>query len=363
MDSTVLFTGGGSGGHVFPGLAVIEAFRERNEAAVAWIGSTGGMERRVVRRFSIPYIGIPTGKLRRYLSLRNLSDIFRILAGIQRSIGVVRRLKPSVLFSKGGFVSVPPVLAARLLGVPVLTHESDLVPGLATRINARFADRILVAYKESVHHLPARARSHAVVTGNPVRREIALGSPSEGRRIAGFTDSARPTVFFVGGSQGAQQINQVVRRLLPGVLETWNVVHQTGHGTPPEIPGYFAAPFFGGEYAHLLAASDLLVCRSGAGTLWEAASVGTPMLLVPLISGSRGDQLQNARLFERHGAAHVLSDPVTLCADVAAWLERLKQSPREREEMAESARRLVNDDATDLIVREIERIRRSPGSR
>lgn len=345
---------------MFPGLAVIEAFRATSDAQVVWIGSTTGIERGIVNRFGVPYIGVPAGKLRRYLSLRNLSDVFRVLAGLMRSVCEIRHMKPVAVFSKGGFVSVPPVIAARLLGVPVLTHESDVVPGLATRINARFVDRVLVAYADSVGHFPERMRRRIVVTGNPVRAEIATGSSDKGRDIAGFADAGRPTVFFVGGSQGAEQINAIVHAILPEIGAEWNVIHQTGTEPPARTGRYFSMPFFGAEYAHLLAASDLLVCRAGAGTLWEAAGAKTPMLLVPLVAGSRGDQVANARLFERHNAARVFvskqRDAADIAGRIAEELHQLAHEPSTRSVMADRASELVNMDATAQIVDELNRM-------
>lgn len=357
MNRVIVFTGGGTGGHVFPGLAVIEALRSRasEPAETVWIGETRGIERGLVKRFGVDFIGIPAGKLRRYLSLRNLGDIFAVLAAILRSVRELRRLKPALLFSKGGFVSVPPVIAARLLGIPSLTHESDLTPGLATQINARFVSRVLVAYPESINLLPPRVRSRAVVTGNPVRREIATGDADAGIRCASFDPAdSRPVVLVVGGSQGATQLNQVVEQLRPHLAERWRIIHQTGaHGKPADEPDYFARKFFGAEYADLLAASDLLLCRSGAGTVWEAASVGKPMLLVPLGAGSRGDQLANARYFASRGAAQVFTDPKMLTAGVLEALRELAADRHKLLQMGSRGRQLVAGDAAERIVSSI----------
>ncbi len=354
---SIVFTGGGTGGHVFPGIAVAEALRERidlDEHRIVWIGSTAGMEREIVERFSIPFYGIPAGKLRRYFSLQNLLDVGKVVAGYGAALALLKKLNAVHLFSKGGFVSVPPVVAARSLGIPAMSHESDLDPGLATRINARFCTSILCAYEQTAS-MPSLA-SKAVVTGNPVRAELFRGDPREGRRIAGIPEG-RPMVLVLGGSQGARQINDLISPILGRLLETASVVHQMGHQLrmPDTIPGrYLPAAMFTEEFPHLLAAADLVISRAGAGTLWENGVLGKAAILVPLgAESSRGDQLRNASFFAGRGAADLLSGeemkPEIL---LEKSLDLLKDDER-RKSMGRNAASLCPGDAAQRIVEEI----------
>ncbi|MDR3201072.1 MAG: undecaprenyldiphospho-muramoylpentapeptide beta-N-acetylglucosaminyltransferase [Spirochaetales bacterium] len=348
-----VFTGGGTGGHVYPGIAVIERLREVREGEVLWIGSRGGMEKDIVESWAsripgITYKEIPSGKLRRYFSLKNFTDIFRIARGFFAALWIFLKRRPAVVFSKGGYVSFPPVFAAWLLRVPVITHESDLDPGLATLLNAPFAKKICVPYEESAAHFPARFRKKLVVTGNPVRREIFSGKAEEGLRLTGFS-GAKPIVFVLGGSLGAQEINALVRAALDELLPVCDIVHQTGEGKYEDIsrPGYFAAPYFTGELPHILAAACAVVSRAGAGSLWEFLAAQKPALLIPLRGpGTRGDQLRNAALFERMGAADVLSGDAITHEAFAAAVKALIE-PSRREAMLGAIRRAAGHDGKD----------------
>jgi UDP-N-acetylglucosamine--N-acetylmuramyl-(pentapeptide) pyrophosphoryl-undecaprenol N-acetylglucosamine transferase len=319
----VAFAGGGTAGHVFPGIAIAEELG----LPVLWIGSSTGVERKLVTEAGVAFRGIPAGKLRRYLSLRNLSDIAKTVAGIIAAARVLRRARPSLLFSKGGFVSVPPVIAARLCGIPAWTHESDFDPGLATRINLMFCEKVLVSFPRTVDFLPARYRGKAVVTGNPVRRALYHADAARGRAFVGCPADV-PLVFVVGGSLGSSFINTLVSSCLPRLLPRCFVVHQTG---PKDFAvsrqaGYFTAAFFSAELPDIMAAADLVVSRAGANILAELAALGKPSLLVPLpASGSRGDQIRNAEVFRAAGASRVLAEgtatPETAVTAVTALLD------------------------------------------
>jgi UDP-N-acetylglucosamine--N-acetylmuramyl-(pentapeptide) pyrophosphoryl-undecaprenol N-acetylglucosamine transferase len=311
------------------------------------------MEKAIVESWAgripgLAYAEIPSGKLRRYFSLKNCTDVFRIACGFFAALRIFLRRRPAVVFSKGGYVSFPPVLAAWFLRVPVITHESDLDPGLATLLNAPFAKKICVPYEESAAHFPARFRKKLVVTGNPVRREIFSGRADEGLRLTGFSGE-KPVVLILGGSLGAQEINALARAALDELLPVCDIVHQTGEGKYEEIsrPGYFAAPYFTSELPHILAAASVVVSRAGAGSLWEFLAAEKPALLIPLRgAGTRGDQLRNAAHFERMGAAKVLSGDVltreAFAAAVAALIE-----PQQREAMRSAIRRIAGRDAKD----------------
>jgi len=301
----VAFTGGGTAGHVFPGIAVAEELGRR----VLWIGSQNGVEKKLAEDAGIAFRGIPAGKLRRYFSLRNVSDIGRIISAVFAAVRILKKEKPAFLFSKGGFVSVPPVVAARLCGIPSYTHESDFDPGLATRINLVFCEKVLVSFADTVDFLPARFRQKAIVTGNPVRRAIYDADARRGRRYLGC-DPSTQVILVLGGSQGSSFINGLIAASLDRLVPRFFVVHQTGAQdySPSTLRNYLPAAFFSAELPDIIAAADLVICRSGANTLAELAALGRPSILIPLSSGSRGDQLRNAEVFRARGAAHVLQE-------------------------------------------------------
>ncbi len=304
----IVFTGGGTAGHVYPCEGIINRLRKPADITLYWIGSSRGMEKKIIKSWGIPFFGIPSGKLRRYFSLENLSDVFKICAGIIRSVFLMIHLKPDLIFSKGGYVSVPPVIAAWLTGVPVFTHESDFDPGLATRINSRFAERILVSYGETKTFFSPHFRTRILISGNPVRDFILRGNADEGRKFLGIGDN-KPLLLVLGGSQGASEINRYVLENLDYLTEDFYVVHQMGpkEYRPLEHKDYHPVPFLHDEYADILAAADLVVGRSGASTVWEIAAAGKRAILVPLLTGaSRGDQLKNARYFARFDGISVL---------------------------------------------------------
>jgi len=346
MAECIVFTGGGTAGHVFPALAVLDELAPRWGGRVVWIGSSSGMEREILRRRAIPYYGIPTGKLRRYFSLANFLDLFRVLFGFFASLAVLFRERPRLVFSKGGYVTVPPLAAARLLGIPSFTHESDLNPGLATRINARSAERVLVSFAQSAGYLRPALRAKVLHTGNPVRRALLGGNPAAGRARVGCP-AERPLLLVLGGSLGSAFINDAVERGLPELTSRCFVVHQMGsaHYRPAGRPGnyagaaalgYHAVAFLDEELPDLLAACDLVLCRAGANTLWELAALGKPAVLVPLGSGaSRGDQQENARYFAGQGAALVVPEEEggRLVAEVLGLLA-------DRSRLAEMGRRV-----------------------
>jgi UDP-N-acetylglucosamine--N-acetylmuramyl-(pentapeptide) pyrophosphoryl-undecaprenol N-acetylglucosamine transferase len=347
----VAFTGGGTGGHIYPGLAIIESLKRDFHGRIVWIGSPKDSDRRAVEAAGIEYFAVPAGKLRRSFSLQNLADAFRVLAGFVASRRILKRLRPVLLFSKGGYVSVPPCRAAASLGIPVFTHESDLSAGLATRLNAKVAERILVSYEETKASLGPAFAAKTEVTGNPIRSAIRRGDASKGRAFLGVPQGL-PVVFFIGGSQGARQVNDLVLAILPELTKRAFVAHQTGEAGIAEALAaaggqgrYRPMAYIRDEMADIIAAADLVVGRSGAGGLWEAAALAKPMVLVPLAgSGTRGDQVDNARLFEAAGAARVLvgeeARPDALLVAILAYLD----DGAGRKAAGEAARRLAGRD-------------------
>lgn len=312
------FTGGGTGGHVYPAKPVIDLLLDQNNSAeILWIGSLKGMEKGIVEPWNITYRGIPSGKLRRYFSFKNFLDLFRICSGFFKSRRILKAYKPQWIFSKGGFVSVPPVFAARSLGIPVYSHDSDLDPGLATKLNAARSRAIFIPYEESRDYY-SRWKNKVYVTGNPVRRELLNGDPEKGKSYIGYSGS-KPILLVLGGSSGAEEINGIILKNLDRLCERFFIVHQMGADNfqASQREGYRSYPYIYEELSDVLAASDLAFSRAGASALWELALTQTPMVLLPLTIGSRGDQMRNARLFESWGIARVV-EPIHL-TDELLW--------------------------------------------
>ena len=327
----VFFTGGGTGGHIYPGLAVADELKtlsssKNKEIKICWIGCSKGMDKKIVEKATGPdgnptinkFYGIPSGKLRRYFSLKNFSDLFRIAGGFFAALHILRREKPGILFSKGGFVSVPPCLAAKLLHIPVYTHECDFTLGLANRLNFKSADFMFVSYEETKKRLGTENQKRVIVTGNPVRPVFYKTDAAKGREFLGLSkDSAKPVLLVLGGSSGARQINQLVYDNIDFLCKNFTVVHQTGLLNADDDKSaqlveeykdsYKPYNFIYQEMPDVVSAADLILSRAGANSIWEAAVLAKPMLLVPLCgSGTRGDQVDNAEFFKEHGAAEVL---------------------------------------------------------
>lgn len=321
----ILLTGGGTAGHVTPNIALLPALRAAGYA-VSYIGSSTGIERELIEQEGIPFYAIPAGKLRRYFDLKNLTDIGRIKLGFLKSLFLVRRIKPAVLFSKGGFVSCPVVWACRLLGVPVIIHESDMSPGLANRLSLPFAKKICYSFPETATHLPG---AKAVFTGIPVREALLKGDREKGRALCGFSDS-KPVIMVIGGSLGAQAVNACVRQALDSLCVAFNVCHICGKGNLGENrAGYAQFEYVNAELADLFALADVVISRAGATTLFELAALRKPSLLIPLpLSASRGDQILNAASFEKQGFSRVLPQE-KMTAETLVENVRLVQEGRE----------------------------------
>ncbi|MCL2374021.1 MAG: undecaprenyldiphospho-muramoylpentapeptide beta-N-acetylglucosaminyltransferase [Treponema sp.] len=362
---SVAFTGGGTGGHIYPGLAVASRLKERIPARIFWIGDEKGMDRAIVEKAGLKFFGIPSGKLRRYFSLKNFSDVFKIGSGFFAARRILRKEKPALLFSKGGFVSVPPCAAAASFGIPIFAHESDYSPGLATRINSRFAQKIFLPYKESARFFSGAAREKISVCGNPIRAEFAAADAVKGRAFLGL-ESGERMLLVLGGSLGSREINDLVRAALPDLTRHYTVIHQTGeHDEPPDAGKlsllgagrYKPYAYFGEEIPHIMAAAELVLCRSGAGTIWEAASLRKPMVLIPLRgAGTRGDQVENARFFQKAGAAICFADndDAALSPEsLVRLIGSLAEDPARRQGMADAE--IAAADAAGVIAEEIAR--------
>ena len=357
---SIAFTGGGTGGHIFPGLAVAAELKNQlagREFRLFWIGSSTGMDRNLVEEAGIEFFGVPSGKFRRYFSLRNIVDFFRVAASFFAARKILKKQKPCLLFSKGGFVSVPPCAAAASLGIPVFTHESDYSPGLATKINARFVSRtggrVFTAYTDTARFFPEAARDHVTVSGNPVRAIFHSADAGKGRAFLGVGEEAR-ILLVLGGSQGAREINELVRAALPDLTEVYTVVHQSGPNQSWDLPAaerYKPFPFIGKELPHVMAAAELVLSRSGAG-IWECAVLGKPMLLIPFrCAGTRGDQVENARYFQEAGAAQVLMGEDVNPQALTLAVKSFAQDSEKRTAMTAASSRIGERDGTVPIAR------------
>lgn len=366
----IVFTGGGTGGHVYPGLAVIEALPEEYRARVVWIGTAKGVEGPIVRGANIqgrpiPFESVPSGKLRRYFDLKNLTDLFRIIAGIIKAVVLLGRLETEIVFSKGGFVSVPVVVAAALRRLPVIIHESDRTPGLATRISAPLATTICVPDSKSIASFPTRLHPRVIVTGNPVRAVFRTATGTEVLKRLSLPETTDPVVFVTGGSLGARQLNRWIAETIVKLSRRAVIIHQTGaHGAEliREIAGdadegrYYGAPSFSELFPEILHRADLVVARAGAGTIWEIATVGRPAILVPLSKEvSRGDQIVNAHAFAESGAAIVIDDPDASASKLLETVEALLDDPQRLELMKSAAQRWGRRNGADEISRLIVR--------
>ena len=304
----IVLTGGGTAGHVTPNIALLPSLKEAGYE-VFYIGSYTGIEKTLIEDLGIPYYGISSGKLRRYRSLKNLSDPFRVLHGLFQAKRLMKKIKPDIVFSKGGFVSVPVVLAAGSRHIPVIIHESDMTPGLANKIAMRKATKICCNFPETLKYLP---EGKAVLTGSPIRQELLLGNKAAGLDLCNFTTD-KPIILVVGGSTGAVHVNEAVRSILPELLKDFQVVHLCGKGKMDEslngTPGYVQFEYISEQMRDLFAISSIVISRAGANAICELLALKKPNLLIPLSAGSsRGDQILNARSFETQGYSMVIDE-------------------------------------------------------
>lgn len=303
----ILLTGGGTAGHVTPNIALLPDLKAEGYD-IHYIGSYDGMEKNLIEAQGIHYDGIATGKFRRYLSAKNLTDPFRVIKGFQQAKKLIRQYKPDVVFSKGGFVAVPVVLAAGHYHIPVIIHESDMTPGLANKICMKTASKICCNFPETVKLLPA---NKAVLTGTPIRRELLNGSRAAGFSFTGLSEG-KPILLMMGGSSGSRAVNAGLRSALSELLKDFQVVHLCGKGnldTSLIQPGYVQYEYISDELKDLFAISDIVLSRAGANAICELLALKKPNILVPLPAAvSRGDQILNADSFKKQGFSYLLEE-------------------------------------------------------
>lgn len=304
----IVLTGGGTAGHVTPNIALIPKLHEEGYA-ISYIGSYDGIEKQLISDMKIPYYGISSGKFRRYLSLKNLTDPFKVIKGVSEAKQLLKQLQPSIVFSKGGFVSVPVVRAASMLGIPVIIHESDMTPGLANKLSIPSASAVCCNFPETEQYLP---KDKAVVTGTPIRKELLCGNPEIAREFCGFTDD-KPVIMVIGGSLGSVVLNDAVRGSISELLKKFNIIHLCGKDKLDETlnntPGYVQYEYIKKELTHMFALASIVISRAGANAISEICALSKPNLLIPLSAkASRGDQVLNAKSFEKQGFSMVLEE-------------------------------------------------------
>lgn len=303
----IVLTGGGTAGHVTPNIALLPKLSELGYE-VHYIGSYEGIERKLIEDFELPYYGISTGKLRRYFDVKNFTDPFRVMKGFSEAKKILKQIQPDVVFSKGGFVSVPVVRAAASLNIPCIIHESDMTPGLANKLCIPVATKVCCNFPETLTSLP---KEKAVLTGSPIREELLQGEKQAGLAFCGFSE-LHPVIMVIGGSLGAANVNKAVRDALPELLKDFQVVHLCGKGKLYEsllnVKGYKQFEYIKAELKDLFAMSDVVISRAGANAICELLALQKPNLLIPLDAGSRGDQILNAKSFESQGFSIVLEE-------------------------------------------------------
>lgn len=333
----IILTGGGTAGHVTPNIALLPRLKELGYD-IHYIGSYKGIEKELISQFGIPYHGISTGKLRRYFSIQNFTDPFRVLKGMQEANKLIKILDPDVIFSKGGFVSVPVVLAGKRHHIPTIIHESDMTPGLANKISIPAATKICCNFPETLSNLP---EGKALLTGSPIRQELLTGDKYKALETLHFTED-KPVVMIIGGSLGAVAVNNAIRAILPELLEEFQAIHLCGRGKlDPALdntPGYAQFEYIKDELRNFFALADIVISRAGANAICELLALRKPNLLIPLsANASRGDQILNAKSFERQGFSVVLEEEMIdnqillqairdLYANRNTYIEAMKQS-------------------------------------
>lgn len=346
-EKRILFTGGGTAGHVIVNLALIPYYQEQGWE-IDYIGSKTGIERKLIEKLQgVTYYPISTGKLRRYASVENIKDPFKVLKGTLQAVNIIRKRKPKLIFSKGGFVSVPVLLASKLTAVPAVIHESDYTPGLANKIAMPFAKKVLATFPETMKYLPKKKSEYV---GAVIRDELFQGNKERGLAISGL-DKQKPVLLIMGGSGGSQKINETVRQSLPELLSNFQIIHICGEGKVDSTvnqQGYVQFEYVHDELKDIFAASDFILSRAGANAIFEFLALRKPMLLIPLSrQASRGDQIVNARSFAQKRYARVLEEEALTVNTLVQELEQLReQAPI----MVDTMREYRTEEARERVI-------------
>lgn len=349
----IVMTGGGTAGHVTPNIALFPSLKSAGYE-ISYIGSYEGMEKHLIEEQGITYYGISSGKLRRYLDLKNLSDPIRVVKGFWQAKKLLKKLRPDVVFSKGGFVSVPVILAAKTLHIPAIIHESDITPGLANKIAIPAASKVCCNFPETLKYLP---EGKAVLTGSPIRKELLSGNKAAARSLCGF-QSEKPIILIVGGSSGSKFINDAIRELLDTLLKDYQIIHLCGKGHLVENlknkTGYAQFEYANKELRDMFAAANLVISRAGANSICELLALHKPNILIPLsAAASRGDQILNARSFEKQGFSYVIEEE-QLSAD--SLKSAITEVMAQKDTYISAMKKSTQLDSIDVILKLIESV-------
>lgn len=350
----IVLTGGGTAGHVSPNQALIPHLLEEGWE-IHYIGTQNGIERSLIEPMhGVTYHAVQSGKLRRYFDLRNFTDPFRVIAGAVQSFGIISKLKPNVIFSKGGFVSVPVVFGGALCGVPVVMHESDITPGLANKLCKPFARAVCTTFPECAKLLGAKG----VQTGTPLRAQIFSGSRERGLKLTGFSGN-KPVLMMIGGSLGAQSVNAVLREALAAITPRFDVLHVCGKGNFAAelegMEGYRQFEYLDADLPDAFACADIVLSRAGSNSLSELMALRKPALLIPYHSG-RGDQLLNANSLKARGLAHVMVQSELTAQSLPPALDALWE---DRALLTQRLSALPDADGTKLVLDQIHKYART----
>ena len=347
----IVLTGGGTAGHVNPNIALIPFLKEKGYK-ISYIGSKTGIEKELVKNLNIDYYEISTGKLRRYIDFKNVTDMFKVLKGVSDATSIIKKIKPNIIFSKGGFVSVPVVMGGYFNKIPIIIHESDISPGLANKISIPFAKKVCTTFPEALKNIP---NNKGVLTGTPIRNELFNGSKEKGKKITNFKNE-KPVILIMGGSLGSVKINSVVRSCVDKLLNNFNIIHLCGKNNLDKNlinkDGYFQLEYATNELSHLLAFADIVVSRAGSNAISEILALKKPNLLIPLSkNASRGDQILNANSFKNQGFSTVLLEEDLT---ESSLIENINSIVKDKNNFVENMSITKLNSAIEIILKEID---------
>ncbi len=355
----IILTGGGTAGHVTPNLALVP-YLKKEDFEIYYIGSENGIEKELIKPTGIPYYEVSTGKLRRskYLSKQNINDMKKVWKGIRQAKAIMKKIKPDIVFSKGGYVAVPVVLAAKACRVPVVIHESDITPGLANKISAPSAKMICTTFYETLEFIDS---DRCVHTGTPLRRQLFRGIKQRGLLTCKFNDK-KPVLMVMGGSQGSEKINKVLVLTLFDLLDTFQIVHICGKGNEREelnsMKGYYQIPYVHEGLENLFAMADVVVSRAGSNSICELLALKKPNLLIPLSAEvSRGDQILNAASFEEQGFSVVLQEEDLIAPH---FVDKVMEVYENRNNFIQNMRRSDLEKGSEKVMEQIMRFCKTP---
>ncbi|AWG43117.1 undecaprenyldiphospho-muramoylpentapeptide beta-N-acetylglucosaminyltransferase [Candidatus Borreliella tachyglossi] len=344
----IFFTGGGTGGHVFPGIAIITKLRELDSnIEFFWLGQKGSIEYKIIKEYGhIQFIEIPSGKLRRYFSLQNLTDFFKVMLGIIKSFFIIKKYKPQIIYATGSFVSSPPIIAASLLKVRRITHELDLDPGLATKINSKFANKIHISFQESIKYFKNK---NVLYTGSPIRTEFLNPNPNIIKRLTENTE--KPIISILGGSLGSEALNNLVTNI-KNKIDVY-FIHQCGkNSNKKREANYLRCQFFNAEeMASITKFSNIIISRAGAGAIKEFANAGACVILIPFAKGSRGDQVRNSKLLEDQNACLKIDEENLIESEITNIIQELLNNKGKSDILRHNITKFHNKDSSNLIAK------------